>query len=422
MKQLEVFHFELLSGVVPIFERRKLTEQSNVAISKRESSDTMDSWSKRKVVFIHNTTKYVFLHYREFLEKFVAAGAEVVVIAPFDDSVNKIRGMGVRCIDIVMSRQGLNPVTEVTTLIDVYRLIAKEKPHVVFNYSIKPVIYGSIAARWNGVQNIYSMITGLGHLFMDQTIKYKMIRSVILPLYRMAIGSNSAVFFQNPDDKELFIDCGLIDEGKGFVINGTGIDLEGFAPGQKRSVGTKFILVSRLLWSKGIKEYVDAARLLKRQYPDTEFEILGMYDDNPTSIQKQEIETWQDEGVINYLGASEDVRPYLREASVFVLPTIYREGRPRAVVEAMATGKPVITTDTPGCRQTVVHGQNGFLVPVKNVQALAEAMEKFILNPDLVEKMGNCSRELAEEQYNVNEINDAITSIMSQRVGEKYNW
>ncbi len=397
-----------------LIKRGKLGEQLNLNTSKRESFDTGGSWSVKKVVFIHNTTKYVFLHYREFVEKFVTAGAEVVVIAPFDDSVDQIKAMGVRCIDVAMSRQGLNPVTEMITLIQIFRLISKEKPQVVFNYSIKPVIYGSIAARWSGVSNIFSMVTGLGHLFMDQTLKYKIIRSVILPLYRSAIHGNSAVFFQNPDDKNLFIDNHLVDEDKGFVINGTGIDLERFTPSENQSVVTRFILVSRLLWSKGIKEYVEAARSLKRQYPEVEFQILGMYDDNPTSIQETDMQAWQEEGVINYLGATDDVRPYLRDSSVFVLPTIYREGRPRAVVEAMATGRPVITTNTPGCRQTVIHDQNGFLVPIKNVPALAEAMERFIVNPELIRKMGRRSRELAEEQYNVHEVNNTIASIMGR--------
>lgn len=397
-----------------LIKRDKLSEQKNLEALKQKSFDTGGSWSVKKVAFIHNTTKYVFLHYREFVEKFVTSGAEVVVIAPFDDSVDQIKAMGVRCIDVAMSRQGLNPVTEMITLIQIFRLISKEKPQVVFNYSIKPVIYGSIAARWSGVSNIFSMVTGLGHLFMDQTLKYKIIRSVILPLYRSAIHGNSAVFFQNPDDKNLFIDNHLVDEDKGFVINGTGIDLERFTPSENQSVVTRFILVSRLLWSKGIKEYVEAARSLKRQYPEVEFQILGMYDDNPTSIQETDMQAWQEEGVINYLGATDDVRPYLRDSSVFVLPTIYREGRPRAVVEAMATGRPVITTNTPGCRQTVIHDQNGFLVPIKNVPALAEAMERFIVNPELIRKMGRRSRELAEEQYNVHEVNNTIASIMGR--------
>ena len=175
-----------------------------------------------------------------------------------------------------------------------------------------------------------------------------------------------------------------------------------------------FILISRLLWSKGIREYVEAARMIKLKYPEAEFQIVGMHDDNPTSIQQSQIEKWQQEGVITYLGAADDVRPYLKRASVFVLPTLYREGRPRAVVEAMATGKPIITTDTPGCRHTVTHGENGFLVPTKNVAALADAMEKFIIQPDLVKKMGKRSRELAEEQYNVDDVNDSILSIMSR--------
>ena len=393
-----------------------LSEAKTPVTLKQAISEMEAFWPQKRIIFTHNTTKYLFLHYQEFLKEFISREAEVIVLAPFDDTMDEIRSMGARCINIVMSRQGINPASEVATLMQIYRVIKRENPNVVFNYSIKPVIYASIGTRWHGVENVFSMITGLGHIFTDQTMKYKLLRSVILPLYRTAIRANSAVFFQNPDDKRLFVDYGLINDAKGFVVNGTGIDLESFFPKKNRLDEVKFILISRLLWSKGIKEYVDVAGILKRRYPEVKFQILGMFDDNPTSIHKEQIETWQSEGVVDYLGSAEDVRPFLEQASVFVLPTIYREGRPRAVVEAMAMGKPIITSDTPGCRETVVHGENGFLVPVKDVSALADAMEKFILNPDLVGKMGSRSREMAEEQYNVHEINSTIVSIMNRLV------
>lgn len=372
-------------------------------------------WSNKKVVFIHNTTKYVFLHYREFIEKFVQAGASVVVIAPFDDTVNQIQALGAQCIDIKLSRQGLNPIFELATLFDLYRLLGEEKPDLVFNYSIKPVIYGSIAARWRHVGDIFSMVTGLGHLFMDQGAKYKMIRSIIFPLYRTALRGNKAVFFQNPDDKTLFIEYDLLPDDKGFVVNGTGIDLEEFQPVDLRDRPTTFILVSRLLWSKGIREFVEAARILKKRHSEARFQVLGMFDDNPSSIKRSQLEAWQREGVIEYLGATEDVRPFVNRASVFVLPTIYREGRPRAVVEAMAMGKPIITTDTPGCRQTVIEGHNGFLVPVKDVPALAKTMERFINSPRIIKSMGECSRKMAQEQYDVHNVNDAIESVILEK-------
>ncbi len=349
------------------------------------------------------------------MESFVHNGAKVVVCAPFDDMVAGIRELGIRCVDLKLSRQGLNPVFELLPIFNLSRVIVRERPDVVFNFSIKPVIYGGLAARLAGVRFIFSMITGLGHLFMEESTKYKLIRGIVLPLYRLALRWNAAVFFQNPDDKDLFVGLGLIGSGKGHAINGTGIDLDEFRPSAEAPVAGTFILVSRLLWSKGIKEYVDAARVLKKKYPAAEFQLLGPFDDNPASIYASDIDEWLRGGLIRYLGVAEHVRPYLARASVFVLPTIYREGRPRAILEAMACGKPIVTTDTPGCRQTVNHGENGLLVRAGDVEELAAAMEQFLIDDDdLVIKMGRRSRQLAEEKYSVSEVNDSIVSVMTQ--------
>lgn len=374
----------------------------------------MNCWTNKKILFTHNTTRYLFLHYREFMESFVTSGAQVIVVAPFDGTVEEIRKIGIRCIDLRLKRQGLNPLVELLTLARLYRVIAREQPDIVFNYSIKPVIYGALAARLGRTRYIFSMITGLGHLFMEESPKFNLVRFMVLPIYRLAMRCNKAVFFQNPDDKDLFLHHGLIDDNMGFVVDGTGIDPCQFKPDEAAPVPGTFILVSRLLWSKGIKEYVDAARKLKKKYPGAEFQILGPFDDNPASIHTGDIDQWQREGVIRYLGVVDDVRPYLNKASVFVLPTHYREGRPRTILEAMSCGKPIITTDMPGCRQTVDHGENGLLIHTGDVEALAAAMERFLLNNDLVIKMGRRSRQLAEDRYNVSKVNDSIISVMTK--------
>ena len=203
-----------------------LNKQLDIEESNQGSFDRKVQWAGRKIIFTHNTTKYLLMHYRALLESFVSNGAEAVVLAPFDDTVHELEKSGIRCIDITLSRQGLNPLKEVSTLGKTYRFLSKEQPYCVFNYSIKPVIYGSIAARLAGVENIFSMVTGLGHLFTDQSLKYKSIRTVILPLYRIAIRWNSGVFFQNPDDKKLFVYYGLVREPRGHFVNGTGLNLK----------------------------------------------------------------------------------------------------------------------------------------------------------------------------------------------------
>ena len=348
------------------------------------------------------------------MEEFAQSGAEVVVLAPFDEVVDDISKLGIRCIDVKMSRQGLNPLVEILTVYRLIRTLRKERPDIVFNFSIKPVIYGGIAAYAIKSCHIFSMITGLGHLFVQQTRKYRALQAILIPLYRIAIKRNKGVFFHNPDDKQLFIQHKIIPSDKGYVINGSGINLEHYRPEPDKIEPKTFLLISRLLWSKGIKEYVEAARVLKSKYPDIEFQLLGPLDDNPASVKKSEIEEWKREGVIRYLGSTNDVRPYLHRASVFVLPTWYREGRPRAILEAMSCGKPIITTDTPGCRQTVDHGENGLLVRTRDVEALAAAMEEFLVNDELVIKMGRRSRQLAEEKYSVSKVIDSILSVMTQ--------
>jgi len=373
-------------------------------------------WKNKKIVFTHNTTKYLYAHYREFMENFIRSGAEVIVLAPFDEMVDHIRNMGIRCIDIKVSRQGMNPIQEVSTIYNIYRVLSLVRPDVVFNYSIKPVIYGGIAGCFAKDCKIFSMITGLGHLFMDQKFKYKIIRAIVVPLYRLAMRCNNGVFFQNPDDKTMFSEKNILPVEKGYSINGTGIDLDSFKPEQIGFGKTTFLLMSRLLWSKGIKEYVEASRILKKKYPDVVFQMLGPIDDNPASISAKHLEQWQREGVIDYLGSTDDVRPYLQRASVFVLPTMYREGRPRSILEAMAMGKPVITSNMVGCKDTVENGKNGFVVPIKNIEKLADAMEKFIDNDELISKMGKRSREIAEAKYSVQEVNQSIHTVMEKMV------
>ena len=378
-----------------------------------QAVSTNASFSDKKIVVIHNTTKYLHLHYEPLIEELVKRGADVVVIAPIDQAGPKLEQLGVKCVDIGVSRYGINPVVEIGTIHEIYRQLIDLRPDIVFNFSIKPVIYGSIAARLAGCTNVYSMITGLGHLFMEGSVKYALLRGFIGHLYRFALRANARVFFQNPEDNQLFQKMRLVDEQQGVTLNGTGIDLEKFQPDGTAPAGGTFILASRLLWSKGIREYVDAARDLKKTYPDADFQILGSFDDNPSSVDLEDIAAWQEEAAVTYLGETSDVRPYLNKAAVFVLPTKYREGLPRSILEAMALGKPVIATDVPGCRDAVVENENGFLVQVGNVESLKNAMARFLVDPSLVARMGRASRRMAESRYSVKKVNDHILSEIS---------
>jgi len=278
------------------------------------------------------------------------------------------------------------------------------------------VIYGSIGAAIAGVDKICSMVTGLGYTFSKETFKQKLVGFIARGLYRTALRFNEVVFFQNPDDLSLFRELGLVKEGScPTLINGSGVNLEYYSP-RPLPARPSFLLVARLIVEKGICEYAEAARILKQKYPSVSFRLVGEIDVNPSAIPSDQLQAWIDDGVIDYLGKLDDVRPAIEASSVYVLPS-YREGVPRSVLEAMSMGRAVITTDTPGCRETVVDAANGLLVPPKDATSLAQAMETFIIDPGLAATMGRQSRLLAEERFDVHKVNHVILSRLGLRQG-----
>jgi glycosyltransferase involved in cell wall biosynthesis len=361
----------------------------------------------RRIVLVHNTSRYLYMHYRQLIELLRSRGWDVVCAAPRDEAVARLESLGASWRELELSRRGMNPLSEVATFARLLGLFRRESPEVVLNFSIKPAIYGSIAARLAGCRRICSMITGLGYVFMPGGTRQRLLRAAVGWSYRLALGCNAKVFFQNPDDQRLFVEEGLVRAERTVVLPGTGIDTVEFTPPPQPAPRGRFLLVGRLLNDKGIREYVEAAQTVRASYPDAVFELLGPFDSNPAAVSRGQIEEWERSGAIDYLGEADDVRPALSRASVFVLPS-YREGLPRATVEAMAMGRPVITTDAPGCRETVVDGENGFIVPVRDAKALAGAMLRFLSDPGLVESMGRRSREIACERYDVHRVNDLI--------------
>jgi glycosyltransferase involved in cell wall biosynthesis len=276
---------------------------------------------------------------------------------------------------------------------------------------VKPVIYGSLAAFVAGVPRRFAMVAGLGYVYTPEDSKPRLARrllsSVVTRLYRVALRTCHLAFFQNEDDVAHFIEAGMIDPAKVRRINGSGVDLEHFAPVPPVTTPVTFLLAARLLKEKGIFEFVDAARAIRRSNADVRFVVLGEVDVNPGSLTRSQLESWVSEGVIEWPGQVDDVRPWIAESSVYVLPS-YREGLPRSSQEAMAMGRPIITTDTAGCRETVVEGVNGYLVPLRDSGALAAAMQRFVDNPAAIESMGRESRRLAEERFDVHAINAVI--------------
>ena len=348
----------------------------------------------------------------DLIKKMVTEGNEVIAMAPETDYEEFLRPLGAQYVSMPLCRTGTNPFKDLYALFFLVKIMKSLKPDIVFAYTIKPVIYGSLAARFAGIAKVYSMVTGLGYAFTRTTIKQQMLEKFVSFLYKQAFKGNEKIYFQNPDDLALFHNAGILpDTKKTVLINGSGVDLEKFAYVLPRKQPMSFLLIARLLRDKGICEFAEAAHLLKQRYPAVSFKIVGPYDSNPNSIGPKDIMKWESDEGIEYLGETDDVRPYLTDASVYVLPS-YREGTPRSVLEAMSMGRPVITTDAPGCRETVIDGKNGFLVPIMDSQALADAMERFIVNPDLISIMGAKSREIAVDKYDVHKVNESIMQAM----------
>ena len=328
--------------------------------------------------------------------------------------VSELTALGVNIHEVTMQRTGMNPLADLRTLYSLSNLMRKLKPHYVLGYTIKPVIYGITAAWLARVPHRFALITGLGFAFTGEEGDHrKHVRAVVQGLYRAALYHCQLVFFQNPDDEALFRKLNIVSaKANTCVVNGSGVDIDEFdvAPFIEQE-SPRFLQIARLLGDKGILEYVKAARQVKQLYPDVQFDLVGGLDANPTSINQDELNEWTTAGTINFLGRLDDVRPAIQASSVFVLPS-YREGTPRTVLEAMAMGRAVITTDAPGCRETVIDGDNGFLVPVKNADALAQAMLRFIEEPKLIVQMGQRARVIAEEKYDVHKVNANMISAM----------
>lgn len=316
---------------------------------------------------------------------------------------DKLCALGANAVSLPMRRTGTNPLTDLVYGIRLFAMLRKTRPHYVLAYTVKPVVYGTLAARLAGVPNRFALITGLGYAFIGE--RRGLISGMVMTLYRVALKRATRVFFQNPDDERQFRSMGLLPPNvPSVVVNGSGVDVAAFAVTSLPAAPPVFLMIGRLLGDKGVREFAAAARLVKARHREVVFRLGGWIDSNPDAITQSELDAWVADGTVEFLGKLGDVRPAIAASTVYVLPS-YREGTPRTVLEAMATGRPIITTDAPGCRETVIDGENGFLVPVKSVDALVDAMLKFIEDPTLAPRMGKRSREIAEEKYDVHKVN-----------------
>lgn len=322
----------------------------------------------------------------------------------------ELENLGAKYISYPVSRNGLNPIRDFETLLSLVITFRKVKPKKMLAYTIKPVIWGGIAARFTKLPSFYAMITGLGYAFQKGGLAKNLLNSLVKFLYRAALKKSKGVIFQNRDNMQVFIDEGIVPQDKCFLVNGSGVDISHYQV-SPLPLKPHFLLIARLLGDKGIREYAKAAQKVKQQYPEAVFELVGPEDPSPDGIKLDEVAEWVSSGAIEYSGATTDVRPFIENCSIYVLPS-YHEGMPRTVLEAMAMGRPILTTDVPGCRETVVNGDNGWLVEKANVEQLAERMIWFIENQEQWSVMGNKSHTMANEKFDVHKVNAEILKIM----------
>lgn len=345
---------------------------------------------------------------------------EVYAAAPFidDDTQRKVEAIGAICISTQFDRTGLNPVNDIKAYFQFRAVLKALNPDYVLAYTIKPVIFGLRAAKFRGAKR-YALITGKGSGFEAKNFVGQLIKLVVKELYTSTLKSVDGVVFQNDEDKGFFERERILSKDvKSVVIKGTGVDLDHYRSHGKTSDGTKvkFLFIARLIKEKGIPELLTATKILRETYNNFEVQLLGWFDPNPGGVSKAEIEQMHDSGLVNYLGTTDDIRPYMDAADVFVLPSYYNEGLPRTIQEAMAMKKPIITTNHPGCKETVEEGRNGFLIPIKDATQLAKAMKYFLDNPSEIEKMGMESYKMAQDRFDVHKINEQLINFMQLNV------
>jgi glycosyltransferase involved in cell wall biosynthesis len=352
-------------------------------------------------ILISVNTAWNLVNFRSgLLRALVAQGHEVIAAAPDDVYAPRLAAMGCRFVHLPMHNGGTHPGRDALLLWRYMRLMARERPGVYLGYTVKPNVYGSMAARWLGIP-VINNIAGLGAVFIKDGWLVRLVRW----LYRVALARSARVFFQNRDDRQLFVAGGLVRSGVTELLPGSGIDLTKFAVVPLAATNSaagkfRFLLIARMLLDKGVGEYVEAARLLRQRYPQLECCLLGFVDvQNPAAVSRAQMEAWVAPGYVKYLGVNDDVRPEIAAADCIVLPS-YREGTPRTLLEAAAMGRPIITTDAVGCREVVDDGQNGYLCKVRDATDLAEKMERMLsLTLDQRQQMGLYGRLKMEREF-----------------------
>lgn len=350
-----------------------------------------------KVVLFANTAWYLFNFRRSLALALQRAGHEVVLLSPKGEHGHRLRELGLRWEPAPMDRRSLNPFRELALVAWLRRFIVREQADLIHGFTIKCAVYGSLAAVLAGTTARVNAVAGMGYVFTSTDLQARLLRPLVRALMRIALDGRAArLILQNPDDAALFAEARLVHESRVRLIPGSGVDCTKFAPAERNSSDRPFtvVLAARLLWDKGLKEYVDAARTLKKVWGRSITLLLAGDPDpgNPASVQEKVVRGWESEGLITWLGHVEDMPALFRSVDAVILPS-YREGLPKGLIEAAASGLPLVTTDVPGCREVVINELTGLLVPAKNAAALASAIARLQDDPELRERLARAARQ-----------------------------
>lgn len=356
--------------------------------------------AKLKLLFVANDVEFFVAQRFNIVQASLKVGLEVAVAAPQNcpTSIAKLRANGVEFYPIKLSRWGLNPFSDLGLLVQLLRLYRKINPDIVHHFTIKPLIFGSFAARIAGVAAVVGTVPGLGHVFSKKGAKISLVRQVVKFLYRLALRhKNQRIIFQNPSDRHYALSNKLVPAASTRLIRGSGVDLNKFKQVRMPSGRRRILLATRLLWDKGVGDFAEAARIVRQVSTQFEFVLAGqVLENHPDGISLFQINKWKAEGLIEFIGFCKSMPELLASVHVACLPTSYGEGLPKFLIEAAASGRPLIACDHPGCREVVVPGVNGQLVPAHNPRALAEAIMLVANDQNTLERMGDESRNLIE--------------------------
>lgn len=365
-----------------------------------------------KILVISPKNKTVFNFRGDLIRDMVSSGHEVIVTGPNRDYVDDVMALGVaKFVEVSLVKDNTSIKGDLNYYRKLKKVIRDIKPDLVFSYTIKPVVYGSMAAKSCRVPRIFSMVTGLGRVYASKGLKTNVIRSITKTLYKIAFSYCDKVIFQNPDDIEQFVSDKYLPVDKTALVNGSGVNMERFAKSELPS-DPVFLMVGRILREKGVIEYCEAAKKVKKSHPNARFILLGGLDSSIGALNMDDLRDYIDSGIIEFPGEVKDPVSFYKECSVFVLPSYYREGLPRTILEAMSCGRAIITTDWPGCRVPVSDGVNGFLVPIKDADALAEKMERLVTDRTELEKMAEASYEICKSKFEVGIVNEQMRKII----------